>query len=626
MIPKNKAKRLDLDSRDHDVIRDWIIRRVDWAQDGKKELERDALAAFKHYCCWIDELKWPWPSKTYKPLFFSTAQSKLSKTMEAMFASPPILDYLPENGTDSQQALAYTRTIDWHLRQTRPRKAIYNGTLGQMFAGSQMWYSFWNYQEKLVQYWKRVPLADAQSDPNTGLYAEDGSWAWVLGKKIVKDHPDLKAVPFQDVILDDRVDDIQRGEFAGLESRITAEEARDRVKCDGWDPRAVERALKGDLGDGESGMKARLDWMQEIGLKTQSYRDGIDVDSDTGERSMVHVIELYRYRKGRVERLVLLNRNWVAYQGWSPFGHGRYPFILSRAYSLPGKLYGLSDYHVLRYLNRGVQTLINAQVSEASTHAMPPLMIPENGEILGHRYEPRALWRLRGMLPEQVVHLPFNGTALQHAGVVQSMLEQSGDMALGTSDVGKGSAGAAAAAQKATAIQLAFEASGLREKLNIDNLADEFMMAWSQDTADLTHQFQDYSVEIRINPTSPPVTMYPEDLRAIQVYPANTVSTTALRELRQKRVQDLYNQAVANKEPWMNRQELAKMVVEAHLPNEVDRIMLDPEQVQAEMGAATGMPMRQGPAAMGRPNTTMSPYGNQDVAQLAGELGATMAA
>lgn len=621
MIPRNKAKRLDLDSKDHNDLRDWIIRRVDWSQESKKELERDALSGFKHYCCWIDEQNWPWPSKTYKPLFFSSAQSKLSKTMEATFASPPILDYLPESGTDSQQAMAYSRTVDWHLRQTRPRRTIYNGTLGQMFAGTQMWYSFWNYQEKLVSYWKRVPVEEARASGQT--YAQDGSWAYVIGRKIVKDHPDLKAIPFQDAILDDRVDDIQRGEFAGTESRITAEEARERVKCDGWDPRAVERALKDDLHDGSDGLVKRLDWMQEIGLKTQSYREGIDRDKDTGERAMIHVIELYRYRKGRVERLVLLNRSWIAYQGWSPFGHGRYPFLLSRAYSLPGKLYGLSDYHVLRYLNRGVQTLINAQVSEASTHAMPPLMIPENGEILGFRYGPRALWRLRGMLPEQVKHLPFDGTALQHAGLVQSMLEQAGDMALGTSEVGKGSAGATAAAQKATAIQLAFEASGLREKLNIDNLADEFMQAWAQDTADLVHQFQDYAVEVKLNSKTPSVTMYPEDLRAISVYPANTVSTTALRELRQKRVQDLYNQAVANKEPWMNRQELVKMVVELHLPNEVDRIMLDAEEVQAEMGGMAPM-APQGPAAMGAPKTTLNPYGNEDVRQQAAELSQMM--
>lgn len=37
-------------------------------------------------------------------------------------------------------------------------------------------------------------------------------------------------------------------------------------------------------------------------------------------------------------------------------------------------------------------------------------------------------------------------------------------------------------------------------------------------------------------------------------------SGEALRLLRQKRVQDLYNQAIANQAPWMNREELAKMI------------------------------------------------------------------
>lgn len=628
MIPKNRAKRMDLLSDEHNKLRDWVLRRVDYAIEAKKLLEKDYLAALKHYCCWLNEEKHPWPSKSYKPIFFSTARNRLAKMMEAMFASPPILDYMPEHGSTRRQARAYSKTIDFHLRRTKPRKTIYNGLLGQMFGGTQMWATFWDYEQRLVQYWKRVPRADAGAYP--GMQVNDGSWAWVLGRKITKDHPNIRAVPFHEALLDDRVDDVQRGEFAGTESWITAEEAEQRVACDGWDQRAVQRALKDDLQPGATnGMMGRIKHLAEIGMVTTAYQSGLEVDEETKQRGMIHVIELYRKVKGRVERLILLNRSWFAYVGWSPYGHGRYPYIVSRAYSLPGYLWGRSDYHVMRYLNRGIQTLINAMISEASTHAMPPLMIPENADILGFRWEPRALWRLRGMSPEQLKHAPYNGTAQQIAQYALQFLEQAVDGAFGTSEVSRGSAGIQAAAQKATAIEIAAQMSGVIEKLNIDNNAEEFMLRWGEDEADLVHQFQDYKVQVALEPGSEPITMYPEDLREIMVYPINTTSTVALRELRQKRLQDLWGASA--QDPSLNRPELTKMVVESLLPHEVDRIVIGPEQQAAMMSQQLGgMPVQPGmqPGMQpGSPETTMyEPYGRENLAEQAAELREAMMA
>lgn len=631
-----RRKRIDLDGQEHKDLIGWACDRINHGCEVKREIERIGLAAHKHYGSWVNPKKQTFPVWSYDPVFFGSLQGSMAKTMEAVFASPPIFDYQPASSSTDDQALAATQVASYHLRRIRPRRTIYDGTLSLKQVGTQVWHTFWDYQERKVGYWKRVPKEVTYIDPVTGMpattWVDDGASKWVRATKIVRDSFNFKPIHITQLLLDDSSGpDEQQAEFMGFRDVLSREEAESRVRTDDWDPEALKRALEGDIPNyANKKITETMDWLQEIGMATNLATNALfDRPDEDGKKSRraVEVVELYRMRKGMVWRMVVLNRSYIAWWGPSKFGHGRYPFRVSRNYSMLGQFWGLSDYQITRYLIRGVQILRNAELSQAANDAMPPLLIADGTQIVGKRWEPGAEWTVVGSKAglESLKFFEGSGRAVNiAAGAAQSLIQQFGG-ALGTSEQARGGTGDPD--QTASAIQLAFQAAGLRDKLQIENLTDDFTVPMATDSLELMQQFQDYSVQVRLSNRkgATPITVYPEDFQDAELFAVETASTTALRFLREKRLQDIYGMCKQYQLTYVDEEALMKALLEMQLPTEADRYILSPEE-QAEraaaMAAQQGMQVAPGQAPGAAGADVPDGLG---VAEMAGQLREAMA-
>lgn len=607
-----KTKRWSLDTQKHRARVEWVLERLEYSANAKREIERMAQIADQHYCSWINERKNPFAVKTYDPVIFSTCQARLAKVSDAMFSTGPIFDYEPGDGSTFEQARAMSSVVNYHLREIRPRLRILKGFLGNMLVGTQAWHMWWDYRRRKRSYWKRVPLKVAIRDVQTGkvspIWVQDGDWAYVKRMRTVRDSPNLRPLHITQWYPDDTVEDVQDGEFFIFVDTISAIDARERVQTDGWDSRAVERAIAGDLPErGSTSLRNAMDWQSEMGVRNETLRRATFVNTEKREeRGAVEVIECWRRTEFDLQRIIVLNRSWVCFDGPSPFGHGLFPFVVTRNYPLHGRFWGLSDYQVIRYLNRGIQAMRGAAGTEALNAAMPPMIRHQGITITGKRWgEMGGEWVHNGP-PNWKPEFVQAGTVsrqIAHSEAEQMLARL--DAALGSSDPGRGSLGDKDV--KATALNIAFQAAGMRDKLLIESFTEDFTLPCGDQFQELVQQFQSREVEIQITGRQDrvPVTVFPEEFRDASLYGTTTASTSALKALKEKRVGDLWERAKKFPGPNFNMRALDEMYVEQTAPEYKDRVMRSEQEILAEQQAQMQAQMMQrgmpGQVQMGAP-------------------------
>lgn len=616
------ANKLDIRSRDHDKLIAQSLEMIDYSSDCKKEFEREGQLAFQHMLSHVDESRIPWASKVYDPVYASAQISRCARAAEAIYASPPVAAYDPGRGANPEAARKLTALSDHHDRVTRPRRDVLDGFGAVGNVGTAFWVSDWDYQERELTYWKRVPLEVDVPDPITGtvskLWVPDGRTKLVRTREIVMDSPRIRPIHITAAFPDDRGRGIEGGEWFGFLEHLSDTQCRERVDNEDWNSEAVEMAIGGELpGNALKLVRNRLEWLEDIGLRTANLVNGLDLNKGNG-RKTVEMIELWRRKKNRMERIIILNRAFIAWYGPSPYGHGRYPFLMAKNFSLDGMWWGLSNYRSAKWLIRAITSMLNAGLSEAEIATMPPLLIRNGTRVLNKRYEPRAEWQVDGPLDSLQFFQP-SGISSRIAREQGEFLRGRMDVAIGSSDIGRGGMSQDAARSTATATTSLLEAAGIREKMHIDDFADEFIEPWYDMKALLMQQFNDYSVDLRISgdPTSPPINVYPEDFRGMEFAARAVASTSALKAVKQKQAMDLYNLANQYRDQSLDPRAVSELMMDVTFPEYKDQVMRSPEEVQAQL-AAQGLPQMRG--ADGQVATQyQSPLGSGDTMQAAAQ-------
>ena len=633
--PQDKNEAPELDSAEHGKkLAEWL-EWLEYSAQGKRTIEREGLVAMRHYTAWLDEKRHPFPTKTYDPVYFSSRVARKSKAVEAIYASPPIHEFMPRGMSDHDTARIMTHLLDYHHNETRPRAQIEEqlDQLGDV--GTAFGHVYWDYEERVCGYWQRVPMEVNSIDPLTGQpiswWIDDGNYKWVRKRKVIKDSPRFKSLSIWQCFPDDTVTEIQDGLFFIFLDHISAATARQRIKTDGWRKEAVECALKMGGYDNESGVTAltgimdRLKWMQELGLRSDHISDAFRTKDGT---KAVEVMEVW-YREGdELRRAVVLNRMAIAKDGPNPYGHGLFPFTKSVNYRLAGQFWGMSDYHVIRWLNRGIQTMRNAGLTEALIAAMPPLLMGAGLKLTGMRWEPGAQWNYDGDV-SQLKWFESSGRAIRASEEHAQSLMQQMDRAMGSSDINRGIASSTKGVA-ATNVNLAFESAGMKEKLFIGNFGDQCLEPWADMARQCCQQFQEYEVQLRLDgPKSPPITVYPEHYRDADLYAVPTAATSSTKHLHEKRLQDLYQ--LATQEPNANRRNAWELLVEAIAPYEKSNIVLSEEEIQQQQQAQMQQQAQQmGLGGVGgqMPGPGQLPDGGYETGtnEMAAELAAAMGA
>lgn len=616
-------QRLDLRSKEHGKIRDWILERLVYSAQAKKEIEREAGLAFKAICSWVDEQKHPWPAITFDPILYAASMSQMAKFANAVFSQPPLFGYKAPPGGDARRAQLLEVVSEHHVRETRPRQEFLGGFMWQSLIGIQFWHPHWLYSETTKWVWRRVPRKEVVIDPVTQQpatrWVEDGNWKYVRVRAIVHDNAAIKALDFTQCFPDDTQPGIQQGEWFIVRDEISGREARARVREDNWDKRAVGLAIDGQApAESIENIQGTSKWLEEIGLKPAG---GCTLTTDHAKASdkelaTIEVLECWRRWKGMIQRIILLNRAWICWYGPSPYGHGMFPFVDSRNFRILQRFWSPGNYRITRYLNRGIQSLSNAKLTEAVIGAMPMIFKPQDVTMFGFRWEPRALVEYDGAPPGWTpTWFEPTGRAGQIAAEELSALRARFDSAFGSSDPGRGSIGDAGRAPATTA-KIASENAGQRDQLLIETFADEMMLPCSDQNRWNIQQFQSYAVQGKIAGTGEPVTAWPEDYRDdLDCYSISTPSVSALRELDKRRAQELFQEMKGS--PVVDQRALHEFYLSKVAEDEKDKILLPMDQMQQQ-----GMPPMMGPGGPVTPGNVgvMNTGDQRDLQQSAAEL------
>lgn len=577
-----QSVKVDPDSRKNDELVACVNDYTDASLVAKQDVEKDSVEAYRHMNSWIDESAYEWPVKVYDPVLHSMEQTRISKFADALFSQGPIAEFMARNESSVKQAKAMNAVMDYHIQMDRPRRTFLNGVLGCGMTGNQVYHPTWDTVERELWYWKRVPVQYTVIDPFTGQPSkfewEDGGWKYVRTRKKIKDNCSIKTLHITQILPDTSVETIEEGEWFGFRDIISPREAEERCKTDGWDRRAVKRASEADL---PTWAKSRLgdifEWQSSIGLNVQGDKSSI---LGKEKRKSIEVIEMYRRKRFGIERIVVLQRAWVAWFGPSPFGHGKMPFVMAKNYSFDKQFWGVSDYKIVKWLLRAINTFLAASTAEAAIGAMPPILLKQGAEIIGKRWSPRAEWYLEGMEPQELKFFESSGVSRQISEAMRMALSERMDNALGSSEPGRG---AADPRVKATVASIATQMQGLRDKQLIDNLCDDVVVPWFEQASDLIQQYQDYEVQIGLtgNENEQPVTIYPEDFRGGDYWVKPQCNTAALKELDKKRALDTRHEMM--QDPNVNQWELSNWVMGRMAPELVDKLMNPQQQMQQQM-------------------------------------------
>lgn len=621
---------LNIRDKEHTNLVDWCMERAEHSFHIKREVEKEGLRAFRHLTSTIDLEKHRWPYVTYDPSYYASTITREASYARAFFGNPPLMSTLPGDNTRWEESEAVNASLRWHLDRIGIRGTFNEITQSLETVGSCLIHGFWDFEEQDVWYWKRQPReVPLPIDPTTGqagtMWVDQGNERLVREKIITRDHPNFKAIHITAALLDDSETDIQKGEWVGMVFELSGREARSRCKTgpkwSRWNSQAVEKALNGEVSPTwkwGTVMSNQREWTQEIGLggsgSKTNLAPGLSRQAETDLRGIV-AIELWRKHKGGIQRIVLLGGAFIAWYGWSPYGHGKYPFVFARNYRLAGQFFGLSSYRVVKWLIRGLQTHRCAAGTEASLAAMPPMTYPDQMTIIGKQWAPGAEWRLQGGTFGEINFLNRSDAGRSIANSEAASLQQQMDVAYALSDVGRGSAGGNRGS--ATGQSIAAERMNVREDYLMQNFGYDTLVPMTDQAVGMMCQLQDYGVQVHAtgNPKGEPITVYPEQFRGGNYIATASPTVPALQEQHKRKFLELYELAAKYQEPNANRRSLFEEVVNTVAPGERDQIMKSLEEVNGEMGQQGGPPIQ------GQPGQGSVMQGAGDsVAQAAAEL------
>lgn len=606
------ADKLLFGSKDHDKLLDWVLDCLRASQQMKKPFEELGLEAYKAFRCTLDPLKHPFPSKVWDPVLSGTLISLVAATADAMFASPPILDYMPEGYSTDEQTRIISAMAEHHLNRLRPRRLVVRGLLGLNLVGTQYWEPYYRRRKTEVGCWIRESVPVTEPDPLTGMPVTTSvdRERYVRQLRTTFEGPAFRTRHITQCYPDASEEELQDGGWWGTRDVLSSEWAKEAAEEEGWDQEITERSLQCDSYAAHAEMGTTYDWLEQIGLSTKGMFRSIT------DRKAVEVLRFWRRREGRVEKIVVLNRHGVAFAGDSPYGHGQFPAIKQTLYPLDNEHFGVGNYEFVRWQLRGVQTMVNAAASAALLCTMPPALKRRGMEMDKLIYEPAGIVEVDD--PGGVKFLEFPQAAVAIGHNEAEALKASMDNALGGSEVNRGAL--PSDEQSATATNLAYQSAGRRIKFLVDNSDDELIVPLGDFYKEMMFQFQDYGLQLRLKgPKSAPVTVWPEDFRQVECFAVPTAAAETLKAMKEKRMLQLHQLGVSGQEPTYNRNEGWRLVVETIAQNEADRLLLDPNAQPLMPGVQPGAPQGQwAPGFGGNPGTVPGPSG--DMHELAGEL------
>jgi hypothetical protein len=536
---------------------DKIVNRFKRAESWRQPREEKWKRWYQNYRSYVTEPKAD-RSNLFIPWSFSVIETLMPRIIEALFATRPYLEAIPQEEKDEATAKAMTQLLDYQCEKIDIVDKFTRHVKEALMYGTAWVKVPWRYETQAKKERKYISLP-------MGIRVPFG-----FGTKniVAWDDPDIELVDICDIYHDPEgtnVDDCE------------------------WIIHRVYRTLDDLRRLEKQGTYKNIDQIKDTGSNIDSFRDdrlkSIGFADDDGVENDNNKVELLEYwEDGRV--VVVANRSVIIRDEENPFWHGKKPFVATVPVPIPHEFEGVSVLETIEHLQAELNTTRNQRIDNVSLvinrmwlksevcHVNPSELVSRPNGIINIQGD------IAGLQP--LVVPDVTGSAYQEEQVIERNIQE----VTGLYDPSRGQAlNRKTTATEITSLQ---DAANYRFRLMIRLIETTGLSKIGDLMVQLNQQYIDRSRVVRITGDSGRkwVKLSPEEIQgAFDIRCAgSSVEPLANKEAKRAQVLQIWQTfgPLSAQDPSLNRYELMKMVFESFDVKNVDRFLKTPEQLQQE--------------------------------------------
>lgn len=323
--------------------------------------------------------------------------------------------------------------------------------------------------------------------------------------------------------------------------------------------------------------EARNRRMNSIGLPTtETYKD---------EHSKDQLYEIHYYWEDN-KYVVLINREYIAYEGENPYYHKKKPYVKDVYCKVPGEFYGIGVLETIEDLQDELNVERNQRIDNRSRALRrmytqrrgaaitpPDFDVKNGGRVLVDNHDDIKEWE----------HKPITADTFTQEGIIKQDMRDT----TGAQDVVMGTSGTA---QTATETMTKDNNASMRFKMVISSIEKRLLVQVSMLMIQLNQQFVDAPRLLEVNEKGEDLLLEvtPEEIQGLyRLMPVgSSVEPMANKEAFKQRMVELYGVVVSDPlmaEHPIKRKNLLKKVFEAFDIQDTDDLLPTDEEISGMM-------------------------------------------
>ena len=565
-----------------------LVTRFAYAESWRKQYDSKALEWYKLYRGWREKAYIEGRSNLHIPKTYEYLDAIRARIVKSFFATRPYLEFIPRPfagatpeimAVNAEKAKVASALVDEQLDRNGIKRKFYDFITSVLIFPAGILSVGWRVEDRTV----RIPIpriANPIDVAYNGAQPEFVVEYQEISERVWDDN-EIQVVDYFDFWPDPRGYDLDSCRFVFQREWLSREQIEHKLTV--LEEAGLGRVFPIDWEKVHSVSNiqdGRYERMSAVGLAPETT-DGFWAD-EKGVRigltyEVLHYWEDQRYA-------MLINRCELAYEGQNPYWkHGKKPYVVASFEPLPNEFYGMSAVEIIQHLQEELNTQRNQRIDNASMILNRMWKVRRGADI----DESELVSRPHGIIyvdqPDDVTEISFSDVP-SSAYIEGNVIERDMENALSVPSVVRG----VDPSRQETATEIVTKTSnaGVRFDVKI-MLFEELGIKRLAMLMDLNNQqFLDAARVVRLfgeDASMSWVMVEPGDLIGERDYlpSGSNVDPAANKELRRQQLIQLM--ALAAQNPYIDRYELTKMLVQSFDVRNVERLLLPREVVEQQM-------------------------------------------
>lgn len=565
-----------------------LVTRFAYAESWRKQYDSKALEWYRLYRGWRQKAHIEGRSNLHIPKTYEYLDAIRARIVKSFFATRPYLEFIPRPfagatpelmAVNAEKAKVASALVDEQLDRNGIKRKFYDFITSVLIFPAGIMSVGWRVEDRTV----RIPIpriANPIDVAYNGAQPEFVVEYQEISERVWDDN-EIQVVDYFDFWPDPKGYDLDSCRFVFQREWLSREQIEHKLAV--LEEAGLGRVFPIDWEKVHSVSNiqdGRYERMSAVGLAPETT-DGFWAD-EKGVRigltyEVLHYWEDQRYA-------LLINRCELAYEGQNPYWkHGKKPYVVASFEPLPNEFYGMSAVEVIQHLQEELNTQRNQRIDNASMVLNRMWKVRRGADI----DESELVSKPHGIIyvdqPDDVTEISFSDVP-SSAYIEGNVIERDMENALSVPSVVRG----VDPSRQETATEIVTKSSnaGVRFDVKI-MLFEELGIKRLAMLMDLNNQqFLDADRVVRLfgeDASMSWVMVEPGDLIGERDYlpSGSNVDPAANKELRRQQLIQLM--ALAAQNPYIDRYELTKMLVQSFDVRNVERLLLPREVVEQQM-------------------------------------------